>query len=122
MEEEFVFEKLQVWQKSRALVKSVYLLLDSFPAFEKYALCDQIRRAIVSVPSNIAEGCGRPSYKERIHFVEIAYGSLMESYCQLTLAEDLGYISEEAKAIIKPNFEEVAKMLSGFRKYLQSKL
>lgn len=117
--EEFVFERLQVWQKSRQLVKDVYVLLDSFPNIEKYALCDQIRRAIVSVPSNIAEGCGRPSYKERMHFVEIAYGSLMESYCQLTLAEDLGYISSEARMKIKPNFEEVAKMLSGFRNYLK---
>lgn len=119
--EEFVFERLQVWQKSRFLVKEVYSLLDGFPNFEKYALCDQIRRAIISVSSNIAEGCGRPSYKERVHFIEIAYGSLMESYCQLVLAEDLGYISTDARLKIKPAFEEVAKMLSGFRNYLKQK-
>ena len=118
--EEFVFERLQVWQKGRTLVKEVYSLLDCFPNFEKYALCDQIRRAIISVPSNIAEGSGRPSYKERIHFVEIAYGSLMECYCQLVLAEDLGYIPAEHRIALKPKFEEVAKMLSGFRNYLRN--
>lgn len=97
-------------------------MLDCFPNFEKYALCDQIRRAIISVPSNIAEGCGRPSYKERIHFVEIAYGSLMECYCQLVLAEDLKYISSQSLIAIKPLFEEVAKMLSGFRNYLKQQV
>lgn len=93
-------------------------LVGTFPSFEKYALCDQIRRAIVSVPSNIAEGCGRPSYKEKEHFVEIAYGSLMEAYCQLILAEDLGYMVSGTVSSIKPEFDEVAKMLSGFRNYL----
>ncbi len=118
--DEFVFERLQVWQKSRKLVKHVYELLYTFPNFERYALCDQIRRVVISVSSNIAEGCGRPSHKERAHFVEIAYGSLMEAYCQLTLAEDLGYLTSETMANIRPEFEEVAKMLSGLRKHLLS--
>ena len=70
----FSFEKLNVWQESRNLVKDIYLLLREFPMEEKYALCDQIRRAVVSVPSNIAEGAGRMSPKEKSHYIEIAFG------------------------------------------------
>jgi len=114
----FTFEKLDVWVKSGHLVKEVYSLLNNFPGNEKYALCDQLRRAIVSVPSNIAEGSGRPSAKERVRFVEIAYGSLMESFCQLRLASELGYVSAETIENIRPKFEEIARMLSGFRKGL----
>lgn len=76
---EFPFEKLQVWQLSRALVKDVYAVLEKFPQTEKYALCSQIRRAIVSVPSNLAEGSSRFSNREKLHYIEIAFGSLMES-------------------------------------------
>ena len=72
---EYSFQKLNAWQEAKKLVVEVYHLLDCFPKFEKYALCDQIRRAIVSVPSNIAEGNGRMSIKEKILFLEIAYGS-----------------------------------------------
>ena len=114
----FTFEKLQVWQKARILVKEVYKLIDKFPNSEKYALANQLGRAVVSVPSNIAEGCGRPSLRERTHFYEIAYGSLMESYTQLTLASDIGFITEEDLQEIKPLFEEISRMLSGLRKSL----
>ena len=93
---EYSFQKLRVWQEAEKLVVEVYHLLDSFPKFEKYALCDQIRRAIVSVPSNIAEGSGRKSLKEQLHFIEISYGSLMETYNQLLIALDLTYITEES--------------------------
>lgn len=73
----YPFENLNAWQESRKYVVEVYRLLEQFPQSERYALCDQIRRAVISVPSNIAEGSGRISYKEKIHFIEIAYGSLM---------------------------------------------
>ena len=109
----YSFEKLKVWQEAKKLVVDVYHLLDSFPKFEKYALCDQIRRAIVSVPSNIAEGSGRRSLKEQIHFLEIAYGSLMETYNQLQIAIDLTYITEESVEAIKPSIDAVAKMING---------
>lgn len=120
--QEFIFEKLDVWQKSRKLVVEVYQLLDQFPNVEKYALCDQIRRAAVSVPSNIAEGAGRASNKEKIHFIEIAYGSLMETFNQLLIAVDLGYIPEERVNCMRERFTEIAKMLSGWRNNLKSKL
>lgn len=112
---EYSFEKLKVWQDAKKLVVDVYQLLDSFPQFEKYALCDQIRRAVVSVPSNIAEGSGRISLKEQIHFLEISYGSLMETYNQLLIAIDLNYISEDSVEAIKPNIDNVAKMINGLR-------
>ena len=120
--QEFIFEKLDVWQKARKLVGDVYRLLAQFPSFERYALCDQIRRAAVSVPSNIAEGSGRASNREKIHFIEIAYGSLMETFNQLTIASDLGYISKESVNGTRDQFTEIAKMLSGWRNNLKAKL
>lgn len=108
----YSFEKLNVWQEAKELVVDVYHLLDSFPKFEEYALCDQIRRAIVSVPSNIAEGSGRKSLKEQIRFLEISYGSLMETYNQLLIAIDLTYITEESVEAIKPSIDAVAKMIN----------
>ena len=118
----YSFEKLKVWQEAKKLVVDVYHLLDSFPKFEKYALCDQIRRAIVSVPSNIAEGSGRRSLKEQIHFLEISYGSLMETYNQLLIAIDLTYITEESVEAIKPSIDSVAKMINGLSNSYSEKL
>ena len=91
----FSFEKLDVWQRARALVKTTYSILNQFPKNEQYALCDQMRRAVISIPSNIAESGGRVSYKEKAHFLDFALGSAMELYCQYTLAFDLGYIPNE---------------------------
>ena len=75
VETKFSFEKLAVWQEARELVVECYSLVSKFPKEEKYALGDQIRRAVVSIASNIAEGSGRVSLKEKMHFIEIAYGS-----------------------------------------------
>lgn len=119
---EYSFQKLKVWQEAKKLVVDVYNLLDSFPKFEKYALCDQIRRAIVSVPSNIAEGSGRRSLKEKIHFLEISYGSLMETFNQLLIAIDLTYITEESVEAIKPSIDAVAKMINALCNTYSQKL
>ena len=121
MEYQYRFEKLNVWIEARKLVVSVYHLLKSFPMEERFALCDQLRRAAISVPSNIAEGCGRISVKEQIHFMEIAYGSLMEVYTQMQLAVDLGYITESDFQPLKEQISAVAKLLSGFRNSLASR-
>ena len=112
---QFQFEKLRAWQEARQLVGDVYRLLDKFPQREQFALCDQLRRAVISVPSNIAEGTGRMSVKEQIHFLEIAFGSLMEVYCQLQIAVDLGYITDEELNEVKPKIYGVSKMVSGLR-------
>lgn len=118
----YSFETLNAWQEARKLVVSVYQLLDNFPKFEKYALCDQIRRAIVSVPSNLAEGSGRMSLREQIHFIEISYGSLMEAYNQLIIAADLNYIDEQSLESLKAPIDNVARMLNGLRASYVKKL
>ena len=118
----FSFEKLLVYIKGRELVKEVYALQKQFPQEERYELGDQIRRSIVSVTSNIAEGAGRESYKEKIHFLGISFGSLMEAFSQLQNAQDLGYISEKKVESIRPLFEEVAKMISGLKNTFEEKL
>ena len=118
----YAFENMRAWQEARKLVGEVYRLLDIFPNFEKYALCDQIRRAIVSVPSNLAEGSGRMSIKEQLHFYEIAYGSLMEVYNQLIIATDLKYIDEDNLNGIRPQIDTVARLMNGLRSTLKKKI
>ena len=112
---QFQFEKLNAWQEARKLVVNVYQLLEKFPKSENYALCDQLRRAVVSVPSNIAEGSGRLAIKEQIHFLEIAYASLMEVYCQLQIAVDLSYITHDDLQIVKRKIFTTSKLISGLR-------
>lgn len=111
----YSFEKLNVWQISRKFVASCYKLLENYPAYENYALCNQIRRACISIVSNIAEGSSRTSSKEQAHFIEIAYGSLMEVYCQLQLSVDLGYIQQEDLDDLKNDIDTIAKMLTNLR-------
>ena len=112
---QFQFEKLNAWQEARKLVVNVYQLLEKFPKTETYALCDQLRRAVVSVPSNIAESSGRLAIKEQIHFLEIAYASLMELYCQLQIAVDLGYMTPDELQIVKRKVFTTSKLISGLR-------
>ena len=114
----FGFENLAAYQRAMDLVDKVYDLLKGFPAEERYALCDQLRRAVVSVPSNIAEGLGRSSSKEQVHFMEISYGSLMETYCQLTIAKRRHYITEDQFRELASDVEAIVRPLSGLRKTL----
>lgn len=118
----FSFENLEVYKEARILVKEIYLLQNKFPKEEKYALGDQIRRSSTSITSNIAEGCGRNSLKEKIHFIEIAFGSLTESFSQLQNAQDLEYIKEEDIDNLRPNFNKVAAYLSGLKRSYENQL
>lgn len=111
----FSFFDLRVYKEFKELVKSVYRMLEKFPKYETYALGDQLRRSATSVPSNIAEGSGRFSYKEKVHFIEIAYGSLTEALCQLDIAHDLNYITEEELDTEKERINIIGKQLSGLR-------
>jgi len=97
MKKRFRFENLDVWQDARLLNRRVYSITGSFPPEERFGLTSQLRRAAVSVSSNIAEGSGRNSDKVFAQFLETAYGSMMEVASQLFLALDLSYV-EEAKA------------------------
>ena len=118
----FQFEKLIAWQKAKELSLAVYSLVAKFPQQEQYALSSQIRRAVISIPSNIAEGTGRASIKEKNHFLEIAFGSLTETYCQLLIATELGYITADEMDAVKPLFKETSRLLSGLRKSYESNL
>ena len=89
------FRKLQVWEKSHALVLGIYQSTQRFPKDELYGLTSQMRRASVSIPANIAEGAGRESIPERVHFIQIANGSASELNYFLLLSRDLGYLPEE---------------------------
>lgn len=111
----FSFAKLAAYQRAMELVVDVYAALNSFPDEERYALCDQLRRAVVSIPSNIAEGLTRFSNKEKAHFLEIAYGSLMETYCQLEVAKRLNYITEDEFLVFQGKIDETAKPITGLR-------
>ena len=110
------------YQKGKEVVMQTYKLLKKFPAEEKYALCDQLKRASVSITSNIAEGTNRFSVKDKSHFVEIAYGSLMEVSSQLEMAEDLGYISTEERQSMDKLIDEEARLLSGLKRAYSSKV
>jgi len=119
---EFGFEKLDAYKFGRALVRSVYQLLKKLPREEQYALGDQLRRAVVSVPSNIAEGMSRRSLSDQVRFLEYSYTSLMEVLCQLTLACDLNYISAEELEDERSHIVDTAKILSGLRASIEKKI
>lgn len=111
--EVFGYRKLIAYQKAKEVVKRTYKLLKKFPAEERYAMCDQLRRASISVTSNIAEGVNRFSVKDKVRFIEIAYGSLMEVSSQFEVAEEIGYISTADRQNMDVLIEEDARLLSG---------
>ena len=112
----FGYRKLIAYQKAKEVVKHTYKLLKKFPAEERYAMSDQLRRASVSITSNIAEGINRYSVKDKSHFIEMSYGSLMEVSSQFEIAEELGYITAEERLSMDQLIEEVARLLSGLQK------
>lgn len=107
--------------KAREMVRQVYKLLKNFPKEEQFAMCDQLRRASVSVTSNIAEGVNRYSVKEKAHFLEMSYSSLMEVMSQLEIANDLGYISNVDLNNIEVVVADIARLLSGLQRSYKSK-
>lgn len=118
--EQFGYRKLLAYQKAKEVLAHTYRLLRSFPAEERYAMCDQLRRASVSVTSNIAEGVNRYSAKEKIHFLEIAFGSLMEVSSQLEVACDIGYITKEELKNMDLLVSNTARLIVGLQKSYKS--
>ena len=102
---EFSFEKLNVWQKSKTLAVNIYTITEKFPERERFGLISQIRRASISVSSNIAEGTGRNSTKDKARFTEIAYASLMELLNQLIIAYDLSFITKDKYESFRKDIE-----------------
>jgi len=113
------FEELEVWQKARDIVNAIYQASSPATFSKDYALSDQIHRAVISVPSNIAEGFSRRSNKEFIQYLFVAKGSAAEVQSQLYTALDQGYISQETFDSIYETLEVVAKQLSCFITYLR---
>ncbi len=113
--EVFGYRKLIAYQKAKEIVKRTYKILKRLPSEERYAMCDQLRRASVSITSNIAEGVNRYSVKDKSHFIEMAYGSLMEVSSQFEIAEELGYITTEERMSMDELVKEEARLLSGLQ-------
>lgn len=112
-------KELEVWKESIALVSDIYMVTASFPKEEIYGLTNQLRRAAVSVPSNIAEGAGRQTMKEFVHFLYVAAGSLSELETQIIIAEKLGYQSDIESLITR--VIGIRKMLHGLIRHYQSR-
>ena len=111
----YSFEKLDVWQLSRELVKDIYHLTLKFPDEERFGLTSQIRRATISISSNLAEGSARKTAKDQAHFTTISYGSLMELLNQLIISSDLEYVTIEELKLIRPSIEEIGNKLNSLR-------
>ena len=109
------YRKLDAYNRAQEVVKAVYVLLKKFPKEEQFALCSQLRRAAVSITSNIAEGVTRYSYRDKVHFLEVAYGSLMEVMSQLEVAYSLGYIMQSDLQNIELLVVQVARLLTSLQ-------
>jgi four helix bundle protein len=116
------YTKLDVWIEARKLTSLVYDSTKNYPKEEIFGLTNQIRRSAVSVPSNVAEGCGRSTSKDTIHFLFIARGSLYELETQFYLSVDLNYLTEEKSTIIFNQIIHCKKLLNGFINYYKNKL
>ncbi|MBI4956204.1 MAG: four helix bundle protein [Myxococcales bacterium] len=108
------FRELQIWQKAHRLALDVYQHTKGFPAEERFGLTAQLRRAVVSVASNIAEGCGRDGERELARFLSIAAGSASEAEYQMLLARDLTYLAPDTHGQLDAQANEVKRMLNGF--------
>ncbi len=108
------FKQLKVWQKAHRLVLDIYRHARSFPVDERYGLTAQLLKSATSVPSNIAEGCGRTHDTELAHFLGIAAGSASETEYQLLLARDLGYLTAQLHQDLDAQVNEVKRMLNAF--------
>ncbi|MBQ7686191.1 MAG: four helix bundle protein [Bacteroidaceae bacterium] len=113
------YRQLKVWQKAMDLTVEIYSLVNKFPREENYALSDQMRRSVVSIPSNIAEGQGRNSAKEFVNFLSIARGSLWELETQIEISERLHYIDSGQKNKVYEQTEEIGKMLNALATSLE---
>lgn len=112
------YEDLIAWQKAYAIVLRIYEITNNFPNEERYGLTQQIRRAAVSIPSNIAEGFGRYSRPDYLRFLDIARGSTYELQTQMKIAHDLGYAND---TILMENIEELERVLNGLIRSLRNK-
>lgn len=113
------FKELEIWKRSRLYCSKIYSITSSFPEIEKFGLTNQLRRASVSIPSNIAEGSSRKYNKDFSRFLEITLGSAYEIETQLLIASDLKFISKNESSSLSIELEEIIKMISKFKSTLK---
>lgn len=116
----FKFEKLDVWQEAITYADAIYDVTAKFPGNEQYGLVSQLTRSAVSVSGNIAEGSGRTSSADFSRFIEIAYGSLMETVSHLTIARRRDFVTDDSFQRLYLHAEKLARMLSGLRHTLKA--
>ena len=112
----YSFEKLEVWKESIELVKSIYKIFSTFPSEEKFGLISQLRRASVSISSNLSEGTSRNTNKDKAHFTTLSFSSAMEVLNQLIISKELNFISENDYILVRNKFEKTTNMLNALRK------
>ena len=114
------FTQLKVWQKAHNFTVNLYKMTANFPPEEKFGLTNQIRRASVSIESNLAEGCGRNGDKEFSRFIDLAQGSAYEVRCQLFIARDLGFLTVVEFNLLLGKIDEISRMMIAFQKKLKA--
>ena len=117
----YSFEKLEVWQESVVLVKLIYSITEAFPSDEKFGLSSQLRRASISISSNLAEGTSRKTQKDKAHFTTISFSSAMEVLNQLIISKDLGFINDNDYTLAREKIEKITNMLNALRNYQLNK-
>lgn len=115
------FEDLRVWKKAHNIVLLIYKLINNFPKEERYRIIDQIVRAVISIPTNIAEGFGRFTRKDYIHFLIISRGSICEVQYLILFSKDLNYISVSEYSNLKNELDDIGKMVNGLISSLRKK-
>lgn len=116
----FAFEKLKIWEEIRDLIKIIYSITKKYPKDELFGLVCQIRRAIISVASNVVEGTGRTSSKDQAHFYQLSYSSLLEVLSQIIISKDLNYIENDEYNQIRNKIEKISYLLNHLRKSVLS--
>ena len=111
----FPFEKLEAWKDAKKLVIDIYKITKGFPEAEKFGLINQINRAAVSVASNLAEGSSRTSLRDQAYFTQLAYSSLMELACQVSIAQELNFINGEKYDSLRRDIEVLSKKMNALR-------
>ena len=114
-------KELDAWKKSIELVVDVYRIVSNFPIDEKYGLMSQIKRCVVFIPSNIAEGCARKSDKELLNFLYISLGSLSELETQVVISEKLTFVNSDTKDQLNNQMDEVGRLIMGLVRYVKNK-
>ena len=111
----FSFEKLEVWQDAKELTHQIYKITKTYPDDEKFGLVSQLRRAVISVTSNIAEGSSRMSPKDQAHFYHLAFSSLMEVLSQILISIELSYINPDSEDLFRKQISKIANKLNSLR-------